>query len=61
MCTELIARELGVIVTDERGELLRAPLNVEADVGWCGYANEHIRMEIEPLLRRALHERGLLD
>src|SRR5215813_10323535 len=40
VCTELIARELGVIVTDERGQLLRAPLRIDAEVAWCGYANE---------------------
>lgn len=59
MCTELIAREAGVIVTDERGEVLRSPLDVEADVAWCGYANKHIRSEIEPLLHDALRSRGL--
>lgn len=59
-CTELIARELGVIVTDAHGAALNAPLVVEADVAWCGYANEHIRDEIEPLLQRALQSRGLL-
>jgi fructose-1,6-bisphosphatase/inositol monophosphatase family enzyme len=61
LCTELIARELGVIVTDERGKRLAAPLDVEADVAWVGYANEAIRRQIEPLLERALNERGLLD
>jgi hypothetical protein len=60
MCTELIAREVGVIVTDERGNLLRAPLRVEPDIAWAGYANETIRREIEPLLRDALERRGLL-
>lgn len=60
MCTELIARQAGVIVTDERGENLRAPLNTEADVAWVGYANQYIREQIEPLLQRALGERGLL-
>jgi fructose-1,6-bisphosphatase/inositol monophosphatase family enzyme len=60
MCTELIAREAGVVVTDERGEPLRAPLNVEADVTWVGYANQQIRREIEPHLRAALGRRGLL-
>jgi fructose-1,6-bisphosphatase/inositol monophosphatase family enzyme len=59
LCTELIAREAGVIVTDVRGEQLRAPLNVEADVAWAGYANEQIRAQIEPLLLRALERRGL--
>jgi hypothetical protein len=60
MCTELIARESGVIVTDERGELLNSPLTVDADVAWCGYANQHIREQIEPLLQHALQSRGLL-
>jgi len=61
LCTELIAREAGVIVTDVRGERLSAPLSVEADVAWAGYANEHIRAQIEPLLRAALERRGLLS
>ena len=59
LCTELIARELGVIVTDRNGVALSAPLAVEPDVAWVGYANEHIRAQIEPLLRRALAKRGL--
>lgn len=61
LCTELIARELGVIVTDERGAALAAPLDTEADVAWVGYANAAIRGQIEPLLRQALTARGLLD
>jgi fructose-1,6-bisphosphatase/inositol monophosphatase family enzyme len=59
MCTELIAREAGVIVTDERGGPLRAPLKVEPDIAWAGYANDAIRREIEPLLQGALKRRGL--
>jgi len=61
LCTELIAREVGVIVTDARGGVLRAPLNVEADIAWAGYANRDIRAEIEPLLQEALKQRGLFD
>jgi fructose-1,6-bisphosphatase/inositol monophosphatase family enzyme len=60
ICTELIARELGVIVTDERGEPLRSRLAVEPDVAWAGYANEKIRAQIEPLLQAALRKRGML-
>lgn len=60
MCTELIARELGVIVTDAHGATLQSPLNVEADISWCGYANEAIRQQIEPLLQAALRRRQLL-
>jgi fructose-1,6-bisphosphatase/inositol monophosphatase family enzyme len=61
LCTELIARELGVILTDARGGPLRARLAVEPDVAWAGYANEQIRAQIEPLLQAALKNRGLLD
>ena len=61
VCTELIAREAGVVVTNERGEPLRAPLNVEADIAWVGYANESIRREIETVLLRVLKERGFLE
>jgi fructose-1,6-bisphosphatase/inositol monophosphatase family enzyme len=60
LCTELIAREAGVVVTDVDGRHLRAPLAVEPDVAWVGYANEQIRAQIEPLLRSALERRGLL-
>lgn len=61
ICTELIAREAGVIVTDGRGERLSATLSVEPDVSWAGYANDSIRRQIEPLLHAALRERGLID
>jgi fructose-1,6-bisphosphatase/inositol monophosphatase family enzyme len=60
LCTELIARESGVIVTDARGRRLAAPLDVSSEVSWVGYANEHIRKQIEPLLQKALRDRGLL-
>ena len=61
LCTELIAREMGVIVTGPAGGPLRAPLAVETDVAWAGYANARIRAQIEPLLLSALRKRGLLD
>jgi fructose-1,6-bisphosphatase/inositol monophosphatase family enzyme len=59
LCTALIARELGVIVKEARGGALRAPLDVEAEVAWAGYANEEIRQQIEPLLQEALRRRGV--
>jgi fructose-1,6-bisphosphatase/inositol monophosphatase family enzyme len=58
LCSALIAAEMGVIVTDAFGRPLDAPLNVEADVAWAGYANEGIRGQIEPLLQAALRKRG---
>jgi len=60
VCTELIAREAGVIVTDAKGNQLNAELSVKPDVTWVGYANEHIRAQIEPLLQAALKKRGLI-
>ncbi|HLH31788.1 MAG TPA: inositol monophosphatase, partial [Terriglobia bacterium] len=60
LCTALIARELGVIITDPSGGLLGAPLDVETNVAWAGYANEDIRRQIEPQLHAALKRRGLM-
>jgi hypothetical protein len=56
----LIARELGVIITDARGGTLGAPLSVDADVAWAAYANDDIRQQIEPRLQQALRKRGLI-
>lgn len=60
LCTELIARELGVSVTDEHGRRLAAPLEVAPDVAWIGFANDRIRAAVQPHLQRALERRGLL-
>jgi len=60
-CTALIAREGGVIVTAPHGQPLDAPLNVEAEVAWAGYANAAIQAQIEPLLQSELAVRGLIE
>ncbi len=60
VCTELIAHEMGVMVTDEHGRPLATPLDIDSDVTWAGYANAAIRAQIEPHLQAALHRRGLL-
>ncbi len=60
LATELIAREAGVIVVDPSGTPIRAPLDIEADVAWVGYANQGVRGQIEPLLHEALRSRHLL-
>ena len=54
LCTELIAREAGVIVTDEYGGQLTAKLAVEPDAAWVGYANRAVQNQMEPLLQNAL-------
>jgi hypothetical protein len=60
LCTELIARELGVIVTNAEGGPLDAPLDVASDVSWVGYANAQLRHTVEPVLRQSLRARGWL-
>ncbi len=60
ICTAFIAEALGVQLTDGRGAPLDAPLDVEADVAWVGYANARLRALVEPALQRALARRGLL-
>ncbi|HRH44042.1 MAG TPA: inositol monophosphatase family protein [Pyrinomonadaceae bacterium] len=60
LCTELIAREAGVILTDEIGGQLSAKLSVEPDVAWVGYANEAVRKQVEPLLQQSLRSRNLI-
>jgi len=59
LCTELIARAAGVSIVDAGGRQVDAPLDVEADVSWIGYANGAIRAQVEPVLRQLLLERGL--
>jgi len=59
LCTELIARECGVEMTDALGGQLNAPLNLEANVSWAGFANNRIRQLVEPVLTQALRSRGL--
>lgn len=60
LCTELIAREAGVLITNHLGTLLTSPLNVDADVAWIGYANTRIQTLVEPLLRAAMQRKRLL-
>ena len=60
LCTELIAREFGVEISDVDGEPLNARLDVDSNVSWVGYANKQIRRQVEPALRTALASRGLI-
>jgi hypothetical protein len=60
LCTELVAREAGVLVADARGHRLDAPLDVTSDVAWVGYANQAIFRQVAPILSALLIERGLL-
>ncbi|MDB4881349.1 MAG: inositol monophosphatase [Gemmatimonadetes bacterium] len=61
LCTMLIAEELGLSITGPSGAPLDAPLDLEADVAWVGYANDALRRRVEPALLTALRARGLLS
>jgi len=60
LCTELIAREAGVIITDPAGAPVAAPMDLTTNVAWVGYANETLRRSIEPELQQVLRRRKLL-
>jgi len=61
LCTEMIAREAGVIVTDIHGRPLDQPLDVTTDVSWIGYANAILHRQIEPILQKILQEYHIID
>ena len=52
--TLLVAREAGVIITDESGGELDGPLDVTTGLSWVGYANDALRRQIEPLIQSFL-------
>jgi fructose-1,6-bisphosphatase/inositol monophosphatase family enzyme len=60
LCTELVAREAGIIVTDEHGAYLSAPLDVTTGIAWMGYANSVLHQQVAPILTDVLVEHGLL-
>ncbi|MEI8307614.1 MAG: inositol monophosphatase [Chloroflexales bacterium] len=60
LATMLLAEKAGVLLSDDRGGDLDAPMDIHADVGWVGYANAEIRAQMEPALLGVLRERGIL-
>ena len=54
----LVAREAGVILTDGFGRPLDGPLNVNQGMHWCGYANQSLHDEIEPIIQEWLERAG---
>lgn len=60
LCAELIAREAGVLVTNESGRRLDAPLDLDANVAWIAYANAHLRDLVSPHLRGAMLRHRLM-
>jgi hypothetical protein len=60
LCTELIARQLGVIITDAHGKLLSSPLDTSTNVSWIAYANPEIQSQMESVVKNALRKNGLI-
>jgi hypothetical protein len=60
ICTALIAEEAGAVVCDLRAEPIKAPLAVEPDVTWVGYANADIFSLVHPVLIAVIRRHGLL-
>ncbi|HVU68453.1 MAG TPA: inositol monophosphatase [Ktedonobacteraceae bacterium] len=61
LCTELIAREAGLSVTDVLGGRLAAPLDVETGISWLGCANQYIYDQVAPVLRDLLRQHGFIE
>ena len=61
LCTELIARMAGIIVTDEHEQQLSAPLDVTSELAWMGFANTALYQQVAPVLHTLLQEHALLE
>ncbi|MFP4088790.1 MAG: inositol monophosphatase family protein [Cyclobacteriaceae bacterium] len=54
VCATLIGEEAGLIITNIEGKSLNPALNLTEPVDWVGYANERIRLQVEPVLQLIL-------
>lgn len=59
VCTELIAREAGLVVCQANGMPLDAPLDVNSPVSWVAVANETLAHSLIPVLQQALRTHGM--
>jgi len=59
LAASLIAQEAGVVLTDANGGPLDCPMDTTSDIDWIGYANEHLRVLIEPVLQAAMKNHGI--
>lgn len=55
----LVAQNAGAVITDGFGRPLAPELNVHSGVHWCGFANETLARQIQPVILRWLHEQGI--
>lgn len=59
VCTELIAREAGVVVCQANGLPLNAVLDVDSPVSWVAVANHTLAQQLIPVLQQALQIHGM--
>jgi hypothetical protein len=59
VCTELIAREMGLHIVKPDGSPLNSLLDTTSPVAWVGYANDALRVKIEPVLVGILERMGM--
>ena len=59
VCTELIAREAGIVVCKANGTALDAPLDVGSPVSWVAFANEALAATVLPALQEALRQHDM--
>jgi fructose-1,6-bisphosphatase/inositol monophosphatase family enzyme len=56
VCTSMLLREVGGLVTDPWGSPLDGPLDTTSPVAWVGYANQAIADRIMPVLAELVDE-----
>lgn len=59
ICTALLAREAGIIVTDIHNQPLNAPLDTTTELDWIAYANPALQARMAPVLSELLLRYGL--
>jgi len=59
LCTALIAREAGCVVTTADGRPLEAPLDTCTNLHFAAYANSELAAKVQPILDQLLDEHGL--
>jgi fructose-1,6-bisphosphatase/inositol monophosphatase family enzyme len=60
VCAHLIGTEAGMIITDGEGNALQAPLDLNSEINWVGYANPEIEREVRPVLVSLLRKYELI-
>jgi len=60
ICTMLIGREAGVIITSIEGNEVDAPFDLIYPVEWIGYANTKIQKQVEPVLQQLFKKHNLI-